>query len=138
MFSTRTCCRRLWTRTALRRFSPGAIQFREATSSRPPCCQAEVLYGIAIMAKGRKRDGLIAAANTMFAEDFRGRILPFDERAAGHFADIFATLKRRGKPIRIVDAQIAAIVRARGMIIVTRNTKDFKNCDIEILNPWSN
>jgi predicted nucleic acid-binding protein len=73
----------------------------------------------------------------MFAEDFRGRILPFDERAAGHFADIFATLKRRGKPIRIVDAQIAAIVRARGMIIVTRNTKDFKNCEIGILNPWS-
>ncbi|MGZ8403224.1 MAG: PIN domain-containing protein [Rhodoplanes sp.] len=100
-------------------------------------CQAEVLYGIAIMAKGRKRDGLIAVADTMFAEDFRGRILPFDERAAGHFADIFATLKRRGKPIRIVDAQIAAIVRARGMIIVTRNTKDFKNCEIGILNPWS-
>ncbi|MGZ8301049.1 MAG: PIN domain-containing protein [Rhodoplanes sp.] len=86
------------------------------------------------MAKGRKRDGLIAVADTMFAEDFRGRILPFDERAAGHFV---TTLKRRGKPIRIVDAQIAAIVRARGMIIVTRNTKDFKNCEIGILNPWS-
>jgi toxin FitB len=100
-------------------------------------CQAEVLYGIAIMAKGRKRESLIAAADTMFAEDFRGRILPFDDRAAGHFAVIFATLKRRGKPIRIVDAQIAAIVRARGMIVVTRNTKDFKNYEIGILSPWS-
>jgi hypothetical protein len=100
-------------------------------------CQSEILYGIAILAKGRKRESLIATADTMFAQDFRGRILPFDERAAGHFADIFATRKRRGKPIRIVDAQIAAIARARGMAVVTRNTKDFENCEIGVVNPWS-
>ena len=100
-------------------------------------CQAEILYGIAIMAKGRKRDELMAAADAMFAEDFRGRILPFDERAAGHFADIVATRERQGMPIMTVDAQIAAIVRARDMVVVTRNAKDFENCEIEIVNPWS-
>jgi predicted nucleic acid-binding protein len=98
--------------------------------------QAEILYGIAIKPKGRKREELIVLADAMFEEDFRGRILPFDERAAGHFADITATRKKRGKVVGIIDAQIAGIARARGMTVVTRNAKDFQNCDIELVNPW--
>jgi hypothetical protein len=98
--------------------------------------QAEILYGIAIKPKGRKREELIVLADAMFGEDFRGRILPFDERAAGHFVDITATRKKRGKPVCIIDAQIAGIARARGMTVVTRNAKDFQNCDIELVNPW--
>jgi len=98
--------------------------------------QAEILYGIAIKSKGRKREELIVLADAMFGEDFRGRILPFDERAAGHFADITATRKKRGKPVGIIDAQIAGIARARGMAVVTRNAKDFQSCDIELVNPW--
>ncbi len=98
--------------------------------------QAEILYGIAIKSKGHKREELIVLADAMFGEDFRGRILPFDERAAGHFADIPATRKKRGKPVGIIDAQIAGIARARGMAVVTRNAKDFQNCDIELVNPW--
>ena len=53
--------------------------------------QAEILYGLAIMPQGRKRMDRIMWADAMFAEDFRGRILPFDDRAAGHYADIAAT-----------------------------------------------
>lgn len=99
--------------------------------------QAEILYGIAAKPKGRKRDNLITWADAMFREDFHGRILPFDERAAGHFADIVATRRKRGRPPGIIDAQIAAIARARGMVVATRNTKDFEYCEIEIVNPWS-
>ena len=98
--------------------------------------QAEILYGIAAMPTGRKRNDLIAQADTMFAEDFRGRILPFDELCAGHFADIVATRKRIGRRIEPVDAQIAAIARAHGMTVVTRDTKDFADCDVDIVNPW--
>jgi toxin FitB len=99
--------------------------------------QAEILFGIAIMSEGRKRNTLIAWADGMFKEDFLGRILAFDERAAGHFADIAATRKRLGRRIGPVDAQIAAIARAHGMTIVTRDVKDFQDCGIDIVNPWA-
>ena len=42
--------------------------------------QAEILYGIAALPEGRRRAALAAAAEAMFAEDFAGRILPFEAR----------------------------------------------------------
>lgn len=99
--------------------------------------QAEILYGLAIMPKGRKRNDRILWADAMFAEDFHGRILPFDERAAGHYADIVATRQRLGRRIEPVDAQIAAIARVHGMTVVTRDTKDFADCGIDVVNPWA-
>jgi toxin FitB len=44
--------------------------------------QAEILYGIAALPERRRRAALAAAADAMFAEDFAGRILPFDAAAA--------------------------------------------------------
>ncbi len=99
--------------------------------------QAEVLYGVALLPEGRKRTQLIASCDAMFQQEFAGRILPFDERAAGHFADIAARRKRLGRPVGILDSQVAAIARAHEMAVVTRNVAHFEDCDIRIVNPWS-
>jgi toxin FitB len=40
--------------------------------------QAEILHGIAALPEGRRRTALTAAAEAMFAEDFAGRLLPFE------------------------------------------------------------
>ena len=45
-------------------------------------CQAEILSGLAVMPAGRCRAELEAAARAMFADDFDGRVLPFDIEAA--------------------------------------------------------
>ena len=99
--------------------------------------QAEILYGLAIMPEGRKRADRIMWADAMFAHEFGGRILPFDERAAGHYAEIAATRKRLGRRIQPVDAQIAAITRANSMAVVTRDVSDFADCGIEVIDPWT-
>ena len=57
--------------------------------------QAEILSGLAIMAEGRRRFDLEAAARAMFLEDFEGRVLPFDMDAAIAYADIFAARRRQ-------------------------------------------
>ncbi len=44
--------------------------------------QSEILYGLALLADGRRRDALEAAARAMFGQDFDGRVLPFDGVAA--------------------------------------------------------
>jgi toxin FitB len=99
--------------------------------------QAEIFYGIAIMPEGRKRSKLVAWADAMFTEEFRGRILPFDERAAGHFADIAAKWTKLGRLVASFDPQIAAIARAHDMTVVTRNVRHFEGCEVSIINPWS-
>jgi toxin FitB len=35
------------------------------------------------------------------------------------------------------DAMIAAIARSHGATLATRNTDDFENCGIRLVNPWT-
>ena len=100
-------------------------------------CQAEILLGLALLPGGRRRAALETAAAQMFAEDFSGRVLPFDGAAAREFATIAARRRRLGRPIAHADAQIAAIVRSRGATLASRNVKDFDRVDIDVLDPWA-
>ena len=98
--------------------------------------QAEVLYGVETLPAGRRRLRLLAAVEKMFAEEFAGRILPFDEDAARAFATIVAARDRAGRPMSQLDAMIAAIVRSHRAAVATRNTADFQGRGIEVINPW--
>lgn len=99
-------------------------------------CQAEILAGIAILPKGRRRSELETAARAMFIEDFDGRVLPFDTTAAEGYADIFAIRRRTGRPVATIDVMIAAIARVHGASVVTRNVADFEACGVPIVDPW--
>ena len=97
---------------------------------------AEVLYGIELLPKGKRQAGLLREAEAMFAEDFAGRMLAFDEPAARAFAQIAAARRKQGRPITTLDAQIAAIARANNAVLATRNTTDFEGCGLHLVNPW--
>ena len=109
---------------------PAAIVFVSAIT------RAEILYGIALVPEGKRRDRLEQAAHTAFETYFRGRILPFDSEAADAFAPLAAGRRQAGRPISQADAQIAAIARSRGAELATRNVPDFEGCGVEIVNPW--
>jgi len=96
----------------------------------------EILYGIELLPKGKRRDRLLAEAEAMFNEDFAGRILPFDEEAARAVAEIAAARRTQGRPIAEFDAQIAAIARTHRAALATRNTTDFEACGVRLVNPW--
>ncbi len=97
--------------------------------------EAEILYGIAILPDGRRRHDLEAAAQRVLAL-FAGRVLPFDSLAAREFAVIVADRRHLGRPIDALDAQIAAITRARNMSLVTRDTHDFADAGVALIDPW--
>ena len=61
--------------------------------------QAEILYGIAALPEGRRRKALATAAEAMFAEDFAGRLLPFEARAAARYPEVVLTRRQAGQPI---------------------------------------
>jgi len=99
--------------------------------------QAEILYGLELLPQGKRRAALQVAVEEMFGQDFAGRILPFDGDAAGMFARIAGARRRVGRPIAQFDAQVAAIARSRGATVATRNTSDFDDCGVTVVNPWS-
>jgi predicted nucleic acid-binding protein len=96
---------------------------------------AEIRYGIARLPAGQRRESLNQAANEIFAA-FPRQVLPFDLAAAGAYADVVAGRERQGNPIDGFDAQIAAICRSRAATLATRNTKDFADTGISIIDPW--
>jgi len=99
--------------------------------------QAELLYGVALLPPGRRRDAIAQTIEAVFVELFRDRILPFDSAAASAYADIGATRRRAGRPISAFDAAIAAIARSRGATLATRNLADFEGCGVDVIDPWT-
>ena len=87
--------------------------------------EAEIFYGIELLTKGKRREGLLAAAQAMFAEDLAGRVFGFESDAARAFSKIAAHRRALGRPISHADAQIAAIAQVREAKLATRNVADF-------------
>ena len=98
--------------------------------------EAELRYGAELLPEGRRKNGLLSTMESMFREEFAGRILPFDRAAAQAYAVIAAARRAAGLSVKHSDCQIAAIARATGMSIVTRNVRDFEGCGLDIINPW--
>ena len=63
-------------------------------------------------------------------------MLPFDADAARRYGDIRAGLERRGTPIGDADLRIASIALARGLIVVTGNTKHFERVPDLVVENW--
>lgn len=63
---------------------------------------------------------------------FAGRILPLDLAAARRVASLHVPDQA---PLH--DALMAGTALARGLTVVTRNTRDFERAGVEYLNPWS-
>ena len=98
---------------------------------------AEILYGIEILPRGRRRTQLEAGAEALFSKVLAGHILAFDDAAARSFATIGAKRRIKGRPINEMDLQIAAVAYLHRASIATRNTRDFEECGIELIDPWN-
>lgn len=97
---------------------------------------AEVLYGIEILADGKRKDDLRAGMENVFVRYFRSRILPFDDRAARLYGVSVAAARTRGRSILMADGQIAAIALAHGFTIATRDTAPFEAAGVSVIDPW--
>lgn len=100
--------------------------------------QAEVLTGIALLPQGKRRDGLVNAAQRTFEQEMAGCCLAFDQHAARHYAAVRTARQQQGLPVTTEDAQIAAIALANDLVVATRNTKDFARIpNLVVENPWN-
>ncbi len=63
--------------------------------------------------------------------------LPFDDRAADRYGDIYAALKRDGILIEEIDIQIAAIALVHNLTLVTHNTRHFNRVPQLSIEDWA-
>jgi toxin FitB len=94
---------------------------------------AELRYGIARLPEGRRRDSLSGIADQLLSVM---PVLPFDAAAAEQYALIMAFRDGVGRPMSPFDAQIAAVCLATGVVLATRNVKDFDGIRLTLINPW--
>lgn len=66
--------------------------------------------------------------NLAVVEDFCSRlaVLPYTDKAAGHYGNIRADLERKGQPIGVNDLHIAAHARSEGLVLVSNNLREFE------------
>jgi predicted nucleic acid-binding protein len=93
----------------------------------------EIMRGVTLR---RKSDPQIAARLAEWLErlrrDHADRILPVTDRIALEWGRI-TELRPRGD----IDGLIAATAIVHGLILVTRNVKDFEDTAVSLINPWS-
>jgi hypothetical protein len=96
---------------------------------------AEIQRGMLLLSAGRRRreleSWLVGPSGPQAL--FFGRILAFDETAAGIWARLMAEGSARGRPRSGLDMVIAATAIANDCIMVTANEKDFTG--VTVVNP---
>ncbi len=96
----------------------------------------EIEYGLRILPDGRRRLQLKEKFEQFIAFAFAHRVLGYDEAAARLYGEIMGLRKESGRPMSVPDGQIAAIARSRGLSVATRNTRDFEECGVDLLDPF--
>jgi hypothetical protein len=88
-----------------------------------------------ILNKTKKDKSQADKLNDWFKNDilkgFEGRILGIDIKIALKVAELHA-----GNPKPYADSLIAGTALHHDLVLVTRNVKDFKDCGLELINPW--
>jgi predicted nucleic acid-binding protein len=94
----------------------------------------ELYLGVLALPAGRRRTRLEqwfeALSKTIVC-------LPWDASVSRQWAKLVVALKKKGKPVPILDGMIAATALEHGLTVATRNVSDFKQTGAKVVNPFA-
>jgi predicted nucleic acid-binding protein len=96
----------------------------------------ELRKGFTILPQGKRRAELEQWLEQDLLPLFAGRILPITQKVADRWGVLSGECRLRGTPLNTADGLIAATALEHGLVVVTRNVKDFMNLGVRVLNPW--
>jgi predicted nucleic acid-binding protein len=96
----------------------------------------ELQKGVAKLRPSAKRRPLERWVATDLPARFVRRILPISIEVAVRWGELSGELERRGEPLPVIDALIAATALTSNLTVVTRNTTDLRRTGIKLVNPW--
>ena len=99
----------------------------------------EILNGIGRLDPGRRREDLARRFQDILDDFFDDRVLDWTAADARMCARIMEDKRRRRESLdgHLPDAMLAGTAVSRGLAIVTRNAREFRNTGVEVVNPWT-
>ena len=99
----------------------------------------EILNGIGRLDPGQRREDLARRFLGLLSDIFEGRVLAWTVADAQECARIMEEKRRRGEPLdrHLPDAMLASTAASRGLALVTRNKRDFRNTGVTMIDPWT-
>jgi predicted nucleic acid-binding protein len=108
------------------------LEIHEVETAVSAISLGEMVSGVEQMSESKRRRSL--ERNLKFLrEDYAGKILDFSEGVAVEWGRLVGAAKKRGRNLSVLDSQIEATAIHFGLMVVTRNEKDFFH---PVFNPW--
>jgi predicted nucleic acid-binding protein len=120
---------------------PRVVEWMEATDEAvlylSVLTLGEIRKGLAGLPQGRRRTHLETWLEVELQARFAGRILPIDAPVADRWGLLAAQAKSRGMSFPIIDGLLAATALHYNLTVVTRHSSDFRNAQVQVVNPWA-
>ncbi len=98
---------------------------------------AEIRYGIELRAGDELSERLELWLERRLRPWFAGRILPTDEEVWLAWRWMVDRGKKEGITFSQPDLVIAATAEVHGLVVCTRNERDFVRAGVRVFNPWA-
>jgi predicted nucleic acid-binding protein len=96
----------------------------------------EIRRGIERLPNGRRKTQLRSWLQALCI-CMKGRVLAFNVSTAHVWGQMKANWDRAGITVSSLDSQIAATAQRHQLTLVTRNTSDFANTGVKLVNPFA-
>ena len=96
----------------------------------------EIRKGVASLPQGKRRTRLESWLEIELRTRFSKRILAIDEAVAHRWGWLAAQAKSKGMSLAVIDGLLAATALQHNLTVVSRNSSDFNNAQVPVLNPW--
>ncbi len=98
-----------------------------------PIILGEIRFGILLLPRGRRR---LRLEQWFDAGVRRLACLSWESETGLQWANLVASLRKSGRSMPIKDSLIAATALTHDLIVVTRNSEDFKKAGVSIVDPF--
>ena len=96
----------------------------------------ELHYGLQILPEGQRRNTIANKLQSLLTH-YNDYIIPVNQAIALQAAVLRADAKQEGRIVHLADALIASTAKVNNWIVATRNTNDFIDSGVEIIDPWT-
>jgi hypothetical protein len=93
----------------------------------------DIRKGVQAVSDARRRRALSDWLEADLPAFFTGRVLAVDAAVADRWGRLVADA---GRPLPAIDSLLAATAAVHGLVLVTRNLRDFAGLPVPVFSPW--